>query len=130
MIVDTSAILAILLDEPERERYRTLITGTTASVSAASLVELQAVLTRRFGGQFDDQAARLLKELRMIVLSVTAEQAVIGRDAYRTYGVGTGHPAHLNYGDCFAYALSKATGEPLLFKGDDFIHTDVARAVA
>lgn len=70
----------------------------------------------------------LVRALNLVVEDVTREQALLGRDAYRAYGRGTGHPARLNFGDCFAYALSRATGEPLLFKGDDFARTDVVAA--
>lgn len=96
-------------------------------MSAAAWVELAAVLTRRC----DDRLASLYKlvdELEINIAEIDIHQARIGHNAYRQYGRGTGHPANLNFGDCFAYALSRATGEGLLFKGDDFIHTDVAAA--
>jgi len=69
------------------------------------------------------------KEANISVEPVTLEQARLAREAYRDFGKGSGHPAKLNFGDCFAYALAKATGEPLLFKGDDFIHTDISSAL-
>jgi ribonuclease VapC len=72
----------------------------------------------------------LVREAEIVIEPVTEEQAHIARQAYRDYGRGSGHPARLNFGDCFAYALARATGEPLLFKGDDFRHTDIASAVA
>lgn len=128
MIVDSSAIIAILLDEPEKPLFiKRIVQGAPASLSAASWVELAAVLTRRS----DDRMAslyRLVDELEIGIADVDIVQARIGHDAYRRYGRGSGHAANLNFGDCFAYALSRATGEPLLFKGDDFIHTDVAAA--
>jgi ribonuclease VapC len=71
----------------------------------------------------------LLRVLDIAIESVTEEQARIAREAYRDYGHGSGHPARLNFGDCFAYALARVTGEPLLFKGDDFTHTDITPAL-
>lgn len=128
MIVDTSALLAILLQEPEASDFRALIVSAeNARMSGGSLIEYQAVLTRRLKGEFNDQGVHLLSLLGLTIVPVTEEQARLGQDAYRRYGIGTKHPANLNFGDCFAYALAKATGEPLLFKGDDFIHTDVRR---
>ncbi|SFP73373.1 type II toxin-antitoxin system VapC family toxin [Sphingomonas rubra] len=130
MIVDTSALFAILLHEPEGLRFRSLIAKAhTPRISAGSVVELQAVLTRRFNGELDDEADELLAASRLVIVPVTGDQALIGREAYRRYGIGTGHRANLNFGDCFAYALARATGEPLLFKGDDFTHTDVPRVI-
>jgi ribonuclease VapC len=75
--------------------------------------------------RFDD----FFKEAQFIVEPVTVEQARIAREAYRDFGKGSGHPAKLNFGDCFAYALARATGEPILFKGDDFRHTDLAPTI-
>lgn len=128
MIVDSSAIIAILLDEPEKSHFiAKILGGAPTSMSAAAWVELAAVLTRRS----DDRLASLYKlvdELEISIAEIDIHQARIGHNAYRQYGRGTGHPANLNFGDCFAYALSRATGEGLLFKGDDFIHTDVAAA--
>ena len=77
------------------------------------------------GQRFDD----LLREARIVVEPITEPQARIAREAYRDFGRGSGHPARLNFGDCFAYALARATGEPLLFKGNDFVHTDIAPAL-
>jgi len=73
---------------------------------------------------------KLVDEREIAIADINIVQARIGHDAYRQYGRGSGHPANLNFGDCFAYALSRTTGEPLLFKGDDFIHTDVSVAAA
>jgi ribonuclease VapC len=130
MIVDSSAIIAILLDEPEKPHFvAKILGGSPTSLSAAAWVELAAVLTRRS----DDRMASLYKlvdELEIAIADIDIVQARIGHDAYRHYGRGSGHPANLNFGDCFAYALSRTTGEPLLFKGDDFIHTDVSVAAA
>ena len=97
-------------------------------VSAASFVETALVID----GSRDPIASRrfddLISEARVLIEPVTEAQARIAREAYRDFGRGSGHPAKLNFGDCFAYALAKTTGEPLLFKGDDFIHTDIIPA--
>jgi ribonuclease VapC len=97
-------------------------------VSAANFVETALVID----GSRDPIASRrfddLVKEARIAIEPVTEAQARIAREAYRDFGKGSGHPAKLNFGDCFAYALAKTTGEPLLFKGDDFIHTDIIPA--
>ena len=98
--------------------------------SAASFVEAAIVID----GSRDPVASRrfddLVKEAQLVIEAVTDVQARIAREAYRDFGRGSGHPARLNFGDCFAYALARATGEPLLFKGDDFVHTDIAPALA
>ena len=129
MIIDTSAIVAILRQEPEARRFAEAIEAAPVRrVSATTYVEIGAVID---GGR-DPVASRLVDELLatagIIIEPVTAAQARIAREAYRDFGKGSGHAAGLNFGDCFAYALAKATGEPLLFKGDDFSHTDVAAA--
>src|SRR6476619_4618572 len=130
MIVDTSAIIAILRDEPEAVLCaRAIADATDRRVSAVNYVESAVVIdanrdpiaTRRF-----DQ---FITEAKLCIEPFTEIQAKIAREAYRDFGKGSGHPARLNFGDCFAYALAKATNEPLLFKGDDFIHTDVAPAL-
>lgn len=130
MIIDTSAVLAILRDEPEALQCAEAIAkATTRRISAANFLEA-AIVTDASG---DPIASRrlddLLKVADILIEPVTAEQARLGREAYRDFGKGSGHPAQLNYGDCFAYALAKATGEPLLFKGDDFAQTDVMPAI-
>jgi len=129
MIVDSSAIMAIVLDEPDRDAFVDRLARSSARrVSAGTWIELSAVLTRRRDADADAAFAVIAKEVALTIEPVTAEQARIGWDAYRTFGRGTGHPADLNFGDCFAYALAKATGEPLLFKGDDLAHTDLVAA--
>ena len=126
MIVDSSALLAILFREPDRERYlRALAGAVNPRISAVNYVE--AAVRIDMGGNpvasdaFDD----LVREAAIAIEPVTVEQALLARRAYRTYGRGSGSPARLNLGDCFAYALATAAGEPLLFKGNDFGHTDV-----
>ena len=126
MIIDTSAIIAILRDEPEAPSHaRAIADATRRRVSAVNFVESAVVIdasgdpiaTRRF----DD----FIQTAHISIEPVTEIQARIARDAYRDFGKGSGHPAKLNFGDCFAYALAKETDEPLLFKGDDFAHTDI-----
>ncbi|MDP1025618.1 type II toxin-antitoxin system VapC family toxin [Sphingomonas sp. KR1UV-12] len=130
MIVDTSAILAVLIEEPDAAIFDALLSKTPGvRLSAGSWVELAAVLLRRFRGMHDATLAGMMAEWRIEIAPVTTTQAHLAALAYRTYGIGTGHPARLNFGDCFAYALAKETGEPLLFKGDDFGRTDVVPAI-
>ncbi len=131
MIIDTSALVAILRDEPEAEVCaRAIESAAMRRLSAVSLVEAAVVID----GSRDPIASRrfddLLKEAEVHVEPVTEIQARLARDAYRDFGKGSGHPARLNFGDCFAYALAKVTGEPLLFKGADFGHTDIMPAIA
>ncbi|HEV2359773.1 MAG TPA: type II toxin-antitoxin system VapC family toxin [bacterium] len=130
MIIDTSALLAILRDEPEAAACAEAIQrAASRRLSAVSFVETAAVIDAGrdpvASRGFDD----LLRAAQIAVDPVTEVQARIARDAYRDFGRGSGHPAKLNFGDCFSYALAKATGDPLLFKGKDFVHTDVTRAM-
>jgi len=130
MIIDTSALLAILRDEPDAALYaEAMQLVDSRRLSAVSFVEAAMVID----GSRDPVASRgfdeLLREAQIAVDPVTEVQARIARDAYRDFGRGSRHPAKLNFGDCFSYALAKVTGEPLLFKGKDFIHTDVKRAL-
>jgi len=129
VIVDTSALVAIIRAEPDAAVYAELLAaGQGSLISAANYVETAIVVdasrdpvaVRRFG--------ELLQVAGVTVAPVTAEQAGIAREAYRDFGKGSGHPAQLNFGDCFSYALAKDRGEALLFKGDDFGHTDVIGA--
>ena len=129
MIIDTSALVAILRDEPEAALCAQAIESSAVRrLSAANFVEAAAIID----GSRDPVASRrfddLIKEAQIVIEPVTEVQARIAREAYRDFGKGCGHPAGLNFGDCFAYALARATREPLLFKGQDFAHTDVAVA--
>ena len=131
MIVDTSALIAILRDEQDALTYaRAIASAPIRRVSAATYVETAAVID----GSRDPIASRrfddLLREARFVIEPVTEAQAHIAREAYRDFGRGSGHQARLNFGDCFAYALAKAMNEPLLFKGDDFTRTDITSALA
>ncbi len=130
-VVDTSAVVAVLWSESEAIVFWQLLRDTaSARMSVGTYLEARLVLEggRRRGmeGVLDE----LVATLDITLEPVTIEQGRIAADAHRRYGRGSGHPARLNFGDCFSYALAKATGEPLLFKGDDFGHTDVATAVA
>lgn len=126
MIVDTSAIVAILRKEPEAHQCADLLTNAERSrISAASYLEAAIVIDGSRNQLTSQQLDVLVEVAELTIESVTANQARIARRAYREFGKGSGHPARLNFGDCFAYALAKDTGEPLLFVGNDFTHTDV-----
>ena len=127
MIIDTSALIAILRDEAEARACANAIAGTKIRrVSAVNYVEAAVVIDGSrnpiASRRFDD----LFRQAQLVVEPVTEAQARLAREAYRDFGKGSGHPARLNFGDCFAYALAKAAGEPILFKGDDFRHTDLS----
>lgn len=126
MIIDTSALVAILRAESDATALLEVIRSTLPRrISAGSYLELGVVID----GPGDPIASRRLDDflLRMsiVIEPVTESQARIARDAYRDFGKGSGHRAGLNFGDCFAYALARDLNEPLLFKGDDFRHTDI-----
>ena len=131
MILETSALIAILRDETEAEEFRkALARARRISISAANYLEAGIVLDRPRDPIVSRRLDQFIDEFGIEIISVTAADARYARDVYRDFGRGSGHPARLNFGDCFAYALSKTTGEPLLFKGDDFIHTDVEPALS
>jgi ribonuclease VapC len=129
MIIDTSAIIAILRGEPEALACaRAIERAAVRSVSAANYAEAAIVID----GSRDPIASRrfddLIREAQLAIEPVTEAQARIAREAYRDFGRGSGHPAKLNFGDCFAYALARAKAEPLLYIGKDFARTDVETA--
>ena len=125
MIIDTSALVAILDQEPEAERIvRSLASAPERTLSAANLVEAGIVMLARRSDDGARDLDLLLAKLRVDIAAVTASQADIARKAFRRYGRAR-HPANLNFGDCFAYALAKDKSVPLLFKGNDFGQTDV-----
>ena len=126
MVVDTSALIAIMNNEPERRRFNELIEAATATyVSAASLLEARMVLFARSGDNAVLALDAFLLKSGMIVMEVSPRITDIAFDAYRKYGKGSDHEAALNYGDCFSYASAKYLAAPLLFKGDDFSKTDI-----
>lgn len=130
MVVDTSALVAIMGDEPERRAFNERIEAEAeVCVSAANLLEARIVLFARSGEDAVRDLDAFLHRSGAKVVEVSPQTADIAFDAYRRYGRGTGHPAKLNYGDCFAYALAKQSRAPLLFKGDDFGRTDIPAAV-
>jgi ribonuclease VapC len=126
MVIDTSALAAIFFDEPERDALRkAIVAAEIRLISAATMLETGMVIEARRGGgagrEFDLFAVRA----NFQIIPVDAEQAELARSAWRRYGKGR-HPAGINFGDCFVYALAKATGEPVLAKGVDFAKTDIA----
>lgn len=126
MVVDTSALVAVLLNEPEAAALALAIEADPVRLlSAANLVETSIVIEARVGEAGGRELDLLIQKAAIEVVAVDADQAELGRHAYRQFGKGR-HPAGLNYGDCFAYALAHSAGEPLLFTGDDFSKTDVA----
>jgi ribonuclease VapC len=128
MIIDTSALAAIVFREADRDSYRqAIIQAPRRVISAATYVELSIVVDSRHDPVVSRSLDDLLTSLGIEVADLTANQARIARSAHRDFGRGSGHPARLNLGDCFSYALAKDSDEPLLWKGDDFGHTDVRR---
>ena len=127
MIVDTSAVLAVLFREPDAERYaRAILTASPCRMSVASLLEASIVIGGR-GRATDVELDSFVEEAEIELAPVTREQVDAARHAWRRFGKGN-HEAALNFGDCFAYALARTSGEPLLFKGDDFTRTDIETA--
>ena len=129
MVVDTSALVAILLQEDDAPRFTAALAAADAPViSAATFAEAGIVIGLRRGLEGERDLDRLLSKAGIEVVPVDAEQAELARGAYRRFGKGL-HPAGLNFGDCFAYALASARALPLLFKGDDFKRTDIKAAI-
>jgi len=130
MIIDSSAIVAIIRVESDAEALSEVIeAASVVRMSAASYLESSIVIDcyrkPELSGRFD----QFIDETKLEIEPVTADQARIARQAYRDYGRGSGHRANLNFGDCFAYALARVKREPLLYKGDDFVHTDIRSAM-
>lgn len=129
MIVDASAILAVLLFEPERDRFMQLLHGDqNLSVSIVNLVEAGIKVDKDPKQERPKLLDDMISSFGIEIAPVSVEQGQFAREAHKRFGRGSGHPAGLNLGDCFAYALAKARREPLLFKGDDFCKTDVEAA--
>lgn len=128
MIVDSSAIVAILRDEPEKKQFNEAIAkAEIRRISAVNYVEAAAVIDASRSPISSRKFDELFREAKITIEPVTALQARIAREAYRDFGKGSGHAARLNLGDCFAYALAKVAGEPLLYKGEDFGRTDLGK---
>ena len=128
MIVDTSAVLAVLFNEPDAECYERAIAGVSGCrMSVASFLEAAIVLESRTGGAAGHELDFFLERGQIELVPVSPGQAQAARRAWRRFGKGN-HPAGLNFGDCFAYALAETTREPLLFKGREFALTDIEAA--
>jgi len=124
-VIDTSALIAILLDEPEAEWFERVIAADPVRlVSAASLLETSIVVEARHGDPGGRELDLLVHQAGVQVVAVTADRIEIAREAWRRFGRGR-HPAGLDFGDGFSYALAQTSGEPLLFKGGDFSQTDI-----
>lgn len=130
MIIDTSALIAILHEEADAELFvDALARAARCRISAGTMLEASIIADRSRDPIRSRAFDSIIAEARVEIEPVTAEHAAIARAAYRDFGRGSGHPARLNFGDCFAYALATVTREPLLYKGDDFGHTDVRSAL-
>lgn len=131
MIVDSSALIAILTGEPYAEALNDVLSAAALPVlSVANYLEAAIVLDRHPSPGPGEKLDRYLAAGTVELAAVTESQARIARSAYRNFGKGSGHPAALNFGDCFAYALAVERDEPLLYKGDDFSHTDLRSALS
>lgn len=130
MIVDTSALIAVMREEPEADIFLEKMESAagTLKMSAGNWLETGILAESEQGGTASLLLDNIAERLNLQIIAVTFEQAQIARKAYRAFGRGRGHKAKLNYGDCFAYALAVQSGEPLLFKGNDFSVTDIAPA--
>ena len=130
MIVDSSAIVAIVWAESEAEEFiAAIVNSDKASMSAANYLEASIVVDRDRNPTVSARLDATLNQLEIDIAPITASQAKIARQAYRDFGKGSGNPAKLNFGDCFAYALAMERGEPLLYKGEDFAQAGLARVV-
>lgn len=129
MVIDTSALVAILQDEPERRAFNEAIEAAeTRSMSTATFLETSIVIETRYGAEGLRNLDLLIAKAQIELVPVDVEQAHVARRAFVQFGKGR-HPASLNYGDCFAYALAKVSGAALLYKGEDFSQTDIAALV-
>jgi ribonuclease VapC len=130
MIVDSSALIAILRNEPEAVAFaKAMEAAPIVRVSAATFLETHIVLQGYRNPVLRARLDDIFDNPGIEIEPVTAKQAEIGRQAYRDYGKGSGHPANLNFGDCFSYALAQDKREPILYKGDDFVHTNLRSAL-
>lgn len=130
MIIDTSALIALIKGEPEAPAFAaSMEAADVLRISAATYFEASIVTDGIRDPKLSARLDEIVQHAKFIIEPVTSEQARIARQAYRDYGRGSGHPANLNFGDCFSYALARDKREPILFKGDDFIHTDLRPAI-
>ena len=130
MIVDTSALVAVLRDEPDAAAFvEALAAAPSPRMSAGTYLETAVAVDANRDPVLSRRLDDLLAAAEVSVQPVTKEHADMARQAYRDFGKGSGHPTGLNFGDCFSYALATTTGRPLLYKGDDFGHTDVTSAL-
>ena len=130
MIIDSSAIVAILRNEPEGPLFKKVLDeASLPRMSAATYFELSIVIDSRKHPAMSLAIDELIEQFNIEIEPVTMEQAMVARQAYQNFGKGSGHKAGLNFGDCFSYALARVKREPILFKGDDFQHTDLRSAV-
>ncbi len=130
MIVDSSAVVAVIREEPDATALiEAMIRAERLRMSAATYLETSIVVEARHDPVAVRVVDTILSRFGVELEAFTAEHAQIARAAYRDFGKGSGHPARLNFGDCISYALAKATGEPLLYKGDDFVQTDIRSAL-
>lgn len=130
MVIDTSAIVAAITGEPDAAVYQyAMLAADSLSLSAVTALEARIVLLSRFNDDALLEFERLI-DAGINVVPFDSEMTIVAFDAFRRYGKGRGSPARLNFGDCAAYALAKISGEPLLFKGDDFSRTDIVAALA
>lgn len=130
IVVDTSVLIAVLKDEPDAPHLiRRMAAAPQRYISAGSILECGIVVGARYGDEGLQAMRELCENLSLDIVPVDADQSRTGYEVFRRYGRGSEHPAGLNFGDCFAYALAKTRNLPLLFKGDDFIHTDIEPAL-
>ena len=130
MILDTSAVLAVVFGEPGFEMFvDAILKAPICRISAGTFIEISIVAESRAGDQGLRQCDSFFRTSKVSIEAVTEDQALIARQCYSDYGKGR-HPAGLNFGDCFSYALAKSTGEPLLYKGADFRRTDIESVLA
>jgi ribonuclease VapC len=130
MIVDSSALVAVLLNEEDGESLsRAMDDPELVRMSAASYLETSIVIDKYRDAVLSARLDDMILDAEIVIEPVTVDQARIAREAYRNFGKGSGHRANLNFGDCFSYALTRVKREPILFKGDDFGHTDLRSAL-
>jgi ribonuclease VapC len=128
LIIDTSALVAILKQEDDAQRYQRALVRWPARMSVAAWLEATIVM-RQMSEDHVDALDELIADFKIELVPVSTEQAASARRAHRRYGRGSGSPARLNFGDCFSYALAAAENDTLLFKGEDFAHTDIVSAI-